>query len=120
MSAPRWSRALLRRLSPDGREDEILGDLEEAHNAHVQARGRLVGGLVTALETLDIMALRHGPDFAGARQAAGHGQAQHAAPAGDDRHPSAQIEAVHAAPPVRADATNGARCRSKWRRSAAR
>jgi putative ABC transport system permease protein len=54
MSAPRWSRALLRRLSPDGREDEILGDLEEAHRAHVQAKGRLVGGLVTALETLDM------------------------------------------------------------------
>jgi putative ABC transport system permease protein len=54
MSAPRWSRALLRRVSPDGREDEILGDLEEAHGAHVQAKGRLVGGLVTALETLDM------------------------------------------------------------------
>lgn len=45
---------MLRRLSPDGREDEILGDLEEAHGAHVQAKGRLVGGLVTALETLDM------------------------------------------------------------------
>jgi putative ABC transport system permease protein len=54
MRAPRWSRALLRQLSPDGREDEILGDLEEAHGAHVQAKGRLVGGLVTALETLDM------------------------------------------------------------------
>jgi putative ABC transport system permease protein len=54
VSAPRWSSALLRRLSPDGREDEILGDLEEAHGAHVQAKGRLVGGLVTALETLDM------------------------------------------------------------------
>lgn len=54
MSAPRWSRALLRRLSPERREDEILGDLDEAHSAHVEARGRLVGGLLAAFETLDI------------------------------------------------------------------
>ena len=54
MSAPRWSRALLRRLSPDGREDEILGDLEEAHSRRVQAKGSLVGGFGTALETLDM------------------------------------------------------------------
>lgn len=54
MSAPRWSRALLRRLSPDGRENEILGDLEEAHRARVEAKGRLVGGLLAGLETLDM------------------------------------------------------------------
>jgi predicted permease len=54
MSAPHWSRALLRRLSPDGREDEILGDLEEAHRARVQAKGRLMGGFLAALETLDM------------------------------------------------------------------
>jgi putative ABC transport system permease protein len=54
MSAPRWGRALLRRLSPDGRENEILGDLDEAHGAHVRAKGPLMGGLVTALETLDM------------------------------------------------------------------
>lgn len=54
MSAPLWSRALLRRLSPEGREDEILGDLEEAHRARVEAKGRLTGGLLAALETLDM------------------------------------------------------------------
>jgi hypothetical protein len=54
VSAPRWSRALLRRLAPDNRQDEILGDLEEAHHARVQAKGRLAGGFLTALETLDM------------------------------------------------------------------
>lgn len=54
MSAPRWSRALLRWLAPDGREGEILGDLEEVHRAHVGRRGRLVGGLLSNLETLDM------------------------------------------------------------------
>ncbi|HSJ26493.1 MAG TPA: ABC transporter permease, partial [Longimicrobiales bacterium] len=63
MSAPRWSRALLRRLAPDDRQDEILGDLEEAHRARVQAHGRLVGGLLAALETADMAfaLLRHRP-----------------------------------------------------------
>ncbi|MBR9990407.1 MAG: ABC transporter permease [Gemmatimonadetes bacterium] len=54
MSAPRWSRALLRRLAADGREDEILGDHEEAHRARVKAKGRLVGGFLAALETFDM------------------------------------------------------------------
>lgn len=61
MSAPRWSRALLRWLAPRGREDEILGDLEETHRARVRANGRALGGILSGLESLDLAfaLLRH-------------------------------------------------------------
>lgn len=54
MSAPGWSRALLRRLAPEEREDEVLGDLEEAHRRRVRDRGRFLAGILTALETVDM------------------------------------------------------------------
>ena len=54
MSAPRWTRALLRRLAPERREDEILGDLDEAHAKHRRRRGRLMATLLTTFETLDM------------------------------------------------------------------
>lgn len=54
MSAPRWTRALLRLVAPADRTDDLLGDLEEAHRRRVGQRGRLVGTALTALETLDM------------------------------------------------------------------
>lgn len=54
MSAPRWSKALLRWIAPSGREKEITGDLEEAHRARVRHRGRLVAYVLTGLEALDM------------------------------------------------------------------
>ena len=54
MSAPRWARWLLIRLAPPEREEEVVGDLEEAHRDHVERRGRLMALPLTALETLDV------------------------------------------------------------------
>ncbi len=54
MSAPRWSKALLRWMAPPGRENEVAGDLEEAHAAQVRRRGRLVASVLTGLEALDM------------------------------------------------------------------
>lgn len=54
MTAPRWALALLARLAPPERVDDVLGDLEEAHRKRVERRGRAVAGLLTSLEALDI------------------------------------------------------------------
>ena len=51
---PRWTVALLGRLAKGARADEVLGDLEEVHRARVRERGRLIAGVLTALETLDM------------------------------------------------------------------
>ena len=45
---------MLRRLAPEGREDEILGDLEEAHGVRVRRRGRSAAWLLTWLDALDM------------------------------------------------------------------
>lgn len=54
MTAPRWTRALLRRFAPPERADDVLGDLEETHRTRVAARGRMLGTLLTIFETLDM------------------------------------------------------------------
>jgi len=54
VSAPRWARWLLTRLAPREREEEVVGDLEEAHQGRVRRRGRIVAAVLTALETLDV------------------------------------------------------------------
>lgn len=54
MSAPQWTRWLLRLLAPTDRVEDLLGDLEETHRTRVARRGRLVGGLLTGLEALDV------------------------------------------------------------------
>ena len=54
MRAPKWSQALLRWLAPDGRKEEVVGDLDEAHRARVLGRGRLVGSVLTGLEAIDM------------------------------------------------------------------
>lgn len=61
MSSPGWARGLLRWLAPADREDEVLGDLEEAHRRRVGRNGRIVGTLLTGLEALDMgfALLRH-------------------------------------------------------------
>ncbi len=54
MNAPRWSQALVRRMAPSGREEEVVGDLEEAHRARARRRGRRVASLLTGLEALEM------------------------------------------------------------------
>jgi len=54
VSAPRWARRLLARLAPEGRGEEVVGDLEEAHRRRVEQRGRPLAYLLTTLETLDM------------------------------------------------------------------
>ena len=50
----KWAAALLRRVAPPDRTADVLGDLEEAHRKRVQRRGRTIGNLLTAFETLDV------------------------------------------------------------------
>lgn len=54
MSAPRWARWLLARLAPPEREEEVVGDLEEAHRLRVGRGGRLRALAWTTFETLDV------------------------------------------------------------------
>jgi putative ABC transport system permease protein len=54
VSAPRWAGALLRRLAPADRADDVLGDLEEAHRTRVRRRGWVMASLLTGLEALDM------------------------------------------------------------------
>ena len=54
MNAPSWARLLLRLLAPRDRTDEVLGDLEEAHQSHLRRRGRIRAALRTTLETVDM------------------------------------------------------------------
>ena len=56
MTAPRWASALLRCVAPPGRIEDVLGDLEETHRNRIRHRGRLIGGFLTGLETLDVTA----------------------------------------------------------------
>lgn len=55
MSSPAWARGLLRWLAPADRQDEVLGDLEEAHRRRVDRRGRTVGTLVTGAVTVALV-----------------------------------------------------------------
>jgi len=57
MNAPRWTRALLQRVAPSEREEEVLGDLDESHQDRVRQRGRLVGTALTVLDALDMALL---------------------------------------------------------------
>lgn len=54
--APWLALALLRRLAPRDRADDLLGDLEEAHGRHCEHHGALTAKLVTTLEALDVAA----------------------------------------------------------------
>ncbi len=62
MSAPRWTKALIRRLAAPGKANEadqaeadvLIGDLEEAHRARVARRGAIVAALLTSLEAADV------------------------------------------------------------------
>ena len=45
---------MLRRLAPEGSADHVVGDLEEAHRNRVERRGRLLAGVLTGIEALDI------------------------------------------------------------------
>jgi putative ABC transport system permease protein len=54
VTCPRWSLALLRRVAPPGRVDEVLGDLEETHRRRLARRGRRVAVLLTCVEALDV------------------------------------------------------------------
>ena len=54
MAAPKWAAALLRRVAPPGRADDVLGDLEEAHRKRIERHGRAFGNLLTAVEAVDV------------------------------------------------------------------
>ncbi|MDX1394284.1 MAG: ABC transporter permease [Gemmatimonadota bacterium] len=54
MSAPRWASALIRRLAPRGRADDVIGDLEEVHRQRIDARGRIAASVLTWFDALDI------------------------------------------------------------------
>jgi predicted permease len=54
MSAPRWCLTVLRRLAPAGREEEIAGDLEEAHAARLRRHGRAAATALSIVDTLDM------------------------------------------------------------------
>ncbi len=61
MSAPRWAVALVRWSASKGQAearpydpDVLVGDLEEAHRARVEKRGRFVATLLTSLDALDV------------------------------------------------------------------
>jgi predicted permease len=56
MTVPRWTAALLRRLAPRERVEDVLGDLEEGHRRRLARRGRAVAVLLTSLEALDLAA----------------------------------------------------------------
>lgn len=69
MRAPGWARALLVRVSPPDRAEEVVGDLEEAHGSRLVRHGRLLANIITTLETLDmalaLLRLRRRMDRAG-------------------------------------------------------
>jgi predicted permease len=54
MKPPRLISAVLRRLAPARRLDDVLGDLEEAHGRRRRDRGRVLAWLLTTLEGLDM------------------------------------------------------------------
>jgi predicted permease len=54
MSAPRWCLAVLRRLAPAGREEEVAGDLEEVHQARLRRHGRAAATALSIVDTLDM------------------------------------------------------------------
>lgn len=51
---PRWSQVLLRWLAPGGQADDVIGDLEEAHEIRLRRHRQLGARALTALETLDM------------------------------------------------------------------
>jgi predicted permease len=55
MTAPRWCRAVVRRLAPRDDAEVLVGDLEEAHRTRVARRGRVLAALLTTLEAADIV-----------------------------------------------------------------
>lgn len=52
MSLPAWTRILLRWCAPPGREDDLLGDVEEVHRERVDRLGRLPAAFLTGVEAL--------------------------------------------------------------------
>jgi hypothetical protein len=56
MRSPRFARSLLARLAPSGREEEVVGDLEEAHLLRERRLGRTRALAWTMIEALDIAA----------------------------------------------------------------
>jgi predicted permease len=54
VSAPRWTIALIRRLAPPGRAEDVQGDLEEAHGRRRAERSPFVADLLTGIEALEL------------------------------------------------------------------
>jgi predicted permease len=51
---PKWITALVRRVAPAHRADDVLGDLEEAHLRRVRRRGMMLASALTLVEALDM------------------------------------------------------------------
>ena len=56
MSAPRWVMALLRRVAPPDRAEDLLGDVAEVHRIRVGRHGPLIATVLTALEAVELAA----------------------------------------------------------------
>jgi predicted permease len=54
VNLPRWVCALLRSVAPAGHAEDAIGDLEETHLRRVKQRGRLIAGLLTRIDALDM------------------------------------------------------------------
>lgn len=54
MKTPRWAAWIVRLFAPDGRQEDLLGDLEEAHRLRLRHRNRTMAAVLTTLEALDI------------------------------------------------------------------
>ena len=74
---PWLARALLRRLAPPGRLDDLLGDLEEAHRRLVGRHGRGAATLLTCIEAVELafaLLRQRLPDGGGLRRRQADGQ----------------------------------------------
>ena len=53
---PRWASVLLRWLAPPGQNEDVLGDLKEAHRDRTERHGHAAARVMTAVDTLDMAA----------------------------------------------------------------
>jgi predicted permease len=51
-----WARALLRAVAPGGQVDDVLGDLEEAHERRLARHGAATARILTTIETFEMAA----------------------------------------------------------------
>ena len=54
MEVPRWAAVLLRWLAPCGESDDVLGDLEEAHQRRLRRHRPVAARLLTTIEVIEM------------------------------------------------------------------